>query len=274
MSGSHPGDRIIRAENGNPLLDADGDPFSELVLDSVDAASDAEVTVAELAFGKRSWRFGHVIVDEAQDLTPMQWRMVARRARAKSMTIVGDLAQRSIGEPGAWTDHVPSSLGDFAYAELTINYRAPEEVNRMAAGLLSELAPSLQPGTSIRSVGHRPEATRVASIADALPGAIQTARTVLPGGKLAVVAAPHMVEDPVVGEIGLRADVLLLNPWHCKGLEFDAVIVLEPGDIMAMEHGLSLLYVAATRTTNRLQFLHQKPLPEILVRALAESKQH
>ncbi len=114
-------DPYLRADDtGRPLLDNDGNPLSELMPDSADALLDHGAALAELAIGQRSWRFGHVIVDEAQDLTPMQWRMVARRARGRSMTIVGDLAQRSVPAHGetdddGWLDRLPTELHDHDY---------------------------------------------------------------------------------------------------------------------------------------------------------------
>jgi len=161
-------DYTIRAEdNGQPLLDADGDPFVELEVDRVDDVDEAGDTIAELASRQREWRYGHVIVDEAQDLTPMEWRMVSRRAIGGSMTIVGDLAQRSIGPPGTWKDNLPGRLADHSYAELTVNYRSPAEVNALASEILADLAPNLRPSTAIRSTGDRPTIERVEDVAAA-----------------------------------------------------------------------------------------------------------
>ncbi len=249
-------DRIIRAEdNGQPLLDADGEPFTELDVDSPDELDEVGATVAELAALERDWRFGHVIVDEAQDLTPMQWRMVARRAVGGSMTIVGDLAQRSIGEPGSWSDHLPSSVGDFAYAELTVNYRSPSEISEVAARLLAELAPGLPAAQAIRSSG-------VAPATHALPASelsvfVAEQRRLTPEGRLAVIG----FDLPTKGH---GAGVVWLDPWQAKGLEFDHVVIVEPQRFLDEPRGLSLLYVAITRATHRLFFVHERPLPPIL----------
>ncbi len=250
-------DRIIRASDNNaPLLDGDGNPISELELDQVDAAIDRAASVAELAAGQRSWRFGHVIVDEAQDLTPMQWRMLARRTRGDSMTVVGDLAQRSIGEPGRWSDHLPPSIKNVTYKELTINYRAPAEVNDLATKVLSELAPDLTAPQSIRSVGHHPKAIPVQSLTEDLAPIIEEARASLETGTLVVIG------------MDLPPGIEHLTPWQAKGLEFDSVIIVEPARILEEEYGLSLLYVAITRSTSHLSIVHERPLPPVLADSL------
>lgn len=251
-------DHTIRAEdNGQPLLDADGNPFVELEVDRVDDVDEAGDTVAELASRQREWRFGHVIVDEAQDLTPMEWRMVERRAIGGSMTIVGDLAQRSIGPPGTWVDNLPGRLADHSYAELTVNYRSPAEVNALASEILAELAPSLRPSTAIRSTGDRPTVERVDDVNVALPAIVEREMAALPEGRASVIG------------IGLPSEVEPLTPWEAKGLEFDTVVLVEPAAILAEEHGLSLLYVAVTRATHRLVIVHADPLPEVVARALS-----
>ena len=252
-------DHTIRAEdNGQPLLDADGDPFVELEVDRVDDVDEAGDTVAELASRQREWRYGHVIVDEAQDLSPMEWRMVERRAIGGSMTIVGDLAQRSIGPPGTWRENLPGRLAEHAYAELTVNYRSPAEVNAVASEILAELAPGLRPSTAIRSTGDQPTIETVEDLGAEVPGIASRELALLPEGRVAVIG------------VGLDAvdGVDTLSPWESKGLEFDTVVLVEPGHILAEEHGLSLLYVAVTRATHRLVIVHHEPLPDVMLRAL------
>lgn len=253
-------DRIIRASDNNaPLLDGDGVPISELELDRVDAAIDRGASVAELASAQRSWRFGHVIVDEAQDLSPMQWRMIVRRTRGESMTVVGDLAQCSIGEPGTWAEHLPPSISGFSYQELTVNYRAPAEINHLASAVLAELAPTLSAPSSIRSVGTHPSAQPVTDLHAELPALITQAQALVGDGALAIIGI-DLPED---------LGVTTLSPWQAKGLEFDSVLIVEPAQILARDYGLSLLYVAITRSTRLLSLVHAQPLPPVLVRALA-----
>ena len=251
-------DRTIRAEdNGQPLLDADGDPFVELEVDRVDDVDEAGDTIAELASRQREWRYGHVIVDEAQDLTPMEWRMVERRAIGGSMTIVGDLAQRSIGPPGTWRDNLPGRLAEHSYAELTVNYRSPAEVNAVASEILADLAPNLRPSTAIRATGDRPTVQRVDDVAAALPSVVEIETAALLEGRLAVIG------------VGAFGEVASLTPWEAKGLEFDTVVLVEPSVILAEEQGLSLLYVAVTRATHRLVIVHAEELPDVIARTLA-----
>ncbi len=255
-------DHVLREQpEGYPLLDNDGAPLSEIDVDNVDdAIADHGVTLQQLAAGARAWRFGHVIVDEAQDLTPMQWRMVARRARGGSMTIVGDLAQRSIGEPGTWADHLPETIADFNYQELTINYRSPAEVNDLASAVLAELAPDLTAPKSIRKIGIAPQVVEVPDI-DSLTDVVLAERMALASGRVAVIGASAAAEFE-------RDGVQWLSPWLAKGLEFDSVIVVEPARILEQPNGLSLLYVALTRTTAKLTIVHQQPLPPVIQKAL------
>jgi len=255
-------DWIVRAEDtGNPLLDNDGEPIRELTPDSADALLDKGESIAEMATIEKLWRFGHVIVDEAQDLTPMQWRMVARRARRRSMTIVGDLAQRSIGEPGAWADHLPESIGEFDYRELSVNYRSPAEINELAAAILADLAPELTAPKSIRAVGMRPETVRVESLATDLSEIVAWERAENRAGRTAVIGA----EPDEVTEI---RGVEWFSAREAKGLEFDSVVLVEPARLLDQEHGLSLLYVAVTRTTKKLTIVHERDLPEVLAQVL------
>lgn len=245
-------------------FESDGAPIAELAVESLDTLMDRGTSLAEVAANRRAWRFGHVIVDEAQDLSPMQWRMINRRARKGSMTIVGDLAQRSIGEPGVWDDHLPEALADFAYRELTINYRSPAEVNELAAAVLAELAPGLAPSRAIRSVGHRPVVTAVADRHQVLIDLVAERRAELSAGRLAVIGMD--LPGPALTE---RAGaVQWLTPWQAKGLEFDAVLLVDPATILEAPGGLSLLYVGITRTTERLEILHHRPLPSVLDRVL------
>lgn len=252
-------DHTIRAEDsGLPLLDADGQPFVELEVDRVDDVDEAGDTIAELASRQREWRYGHVIVDEAQDLTPMEWRMVARRAIGGSMTIVGDLAQRTIGPPGTWAENLPGALADHSYTELTVNYRSPAEVNSVASAILAELAPELRPSTAIRSTGKQPRTEWVADLEASLPAIIHREEDAAGEGRVAVIA----VDPTPVSDVGSTTQ--FVTPWEAKGLEFDTVVLVEPAEILSQRGGLSLLYVAVTRATHRLVIVHQQPLPAVL----------
>lgn len=235
----------------NEEVDDDSGPENivELGMDGADDRWERGATVAELAKAERLWQFGHVIVDEAQDLTPMQWRMIERRSIDGSMTIVGDLAQRSIGQPGSWADHLPASLQDHAYQELTINYRSPTELNDMAGKLLAQLAPELTPPKGIRESGYPPVEIETQDMAHAVEQVLLEAREISAVSRVAIISVDpeaNFTNDPRVQHI---------TPWQSKGLEFDEVLVIEPEQILAEPNGLSLLYVAITRSTRRLTLL-------------------
>lgn len=258
-------DRTVRApDNDQPLLDAEGLPFQELDAERPDDIAQRSATVRQLAVDEQVWRFGHVIVDEAQDLTPMQWRMVVRRSRRGSVTMLGDLAQRSIGEPGTWDDHLPPEFSLFEQQNLTTNYRSPAEINDLAADVLSELAPGLPASRAVRRSGHEPQIIGVESIDRELPDLVYRSGQ----GDDGPAAPPAVVigfdlpdlSPPSADRPGCRT----LSPWKAKGLEFDSVMVVEPARFLDERNGLSLLYVALTRSTHRLTIVHQRPLPPAL----------
>jgi DNA helicase IV len=206
--------------------------------------------------------YGHVIVDEAQDLTPMQLRMIARRAGAGSLTLLGDIAQAT----GAivyrgWDEVLPHlPLGAEAVVEeLRHAYRVPREIMDVALPLLETIAPDVTPPISYRTGADPPAFLRVEEphlLAEAYRQATRLARA---GGLLALI-----VPDELTGEKGagdLWDGVPVLAPREAKGLEFDHVIVVEPALIASHEQGLRELYVALTRPTKTLVVVHARPLP-------------
>lgn len=241
-------------------FDSDDDiEIRELSIESIDDMGTDRVTVGELAGLHESWKFGHVLVDEAQELTPMQWRMIMRRTRRSSITIMGDLAQCTQRDVNSWDDLLPDSLANVDERGLTINYRSPREINELANRLLGAFAPGVAPSRSIRSSGEAPESRRVddptaaASIAvDELLDSVDGIVAVI--GVDAGRAASTLVDDRV----------RWLEPAEAKGLEFDGVVVLEPAEILALDGGPGHLYVALTRATRRLIMVHAEPLPAVL----------
>jgi hypothetical protein len=206
--------------------------------------------------------FGHVIVDEAQDLTPMQWRVLARRCPTGSMTLVGDLGQaKHSWSARNWSAVCAQAAPDVPHQifELTINYRTPEEVMRLAASVLADVAPDLRPPTAVRTSGEDPVVTETSAdrLADSAREAAQHEAVLVAPGKVAVIH-PQGELAAVDADVLDRA-VADLDVERVKGLEFDSVVVVEPA-----AHSAGQLYVALTRTTRRLVLVHSRHLPAAL----------
>jgi len=240
-------------------------------------AAEVDADVPDLA----TRTFGHVLVDEAQDLSPMQWRMLARRCPSGSMTIVGDLGQATgPSAPASW-DEVVAQLPhrrELRVATLTVNYRTPAEVMDVAARVLAAAAPSIVPPVAVRRAGVDPVFSHVDpdDVVEAVAGTVTAEVHEVGSGKVGVVAPAGLVGDlaeaigPDLARTGadigvLDARVAVLAPEMAKGLEFDAVVVVEPARVVAESpQGLRALYVALTRTTRRLHVVHSEPLPPAL----------
>ncbi|HVN50568.1 MAG TPA: UvrD-helicase domain-containing protein, partial [Acidimicrobiales bacterium] len=226
--------------------------------------------------------YGHIVVDEAQDLSPMQLRMLNRRSLNGSMTVVGDIAQ-STGEwaHGSWQEileHLPDRR-PARRAELTVGYRLPAPNMALASRVLRVADPDLSPPTSIREDGDPPRILR-ADPGDLGPTVVTTAVDELAAvgtGNVAVIVPASMV-DAVSDAFtdagvefgratrhGLDAQITVVPVGLVKGLELDASVVVEPVAIVEEEaQGLRALYVALTRATKRLAVIHSRPLPEAL----------
>lgn len=227
--------------------------------------------------------YGHLVVDEAQDLSPMQLRMLTRRSLNGSMTIVGDIAQST----GAWAhqswDEVLEHLPDRrppSRRELTVGYRIPGPAMDLAAKILTEAAPDLKPPTSVRSSGDEPVFVTAPSVEKLIATVLDTVATesaVGGVGNVAVICPTSLYDDVVIGfdeagvEIGraprdgLNHQITVVPVRLVKGLEVDATVVVEPAAILAEEpQGARSLYVAATRATKRLTMVHAEPLPSLL----------
>ncbi|HET6873668.1 MAG TPA: ATP-binding domain-containing protein, partial [Acidimicrobiales bacterium] len=246
------------------------------------------VDEAKAQIAGQSRTYGHVIVDEAQDLSPMQLRMLARRCPSGSMTLLGDLAQ-SIG---AWAhrdwrevaEWLPTAAG-LRISELRYGYRSTSQVIELASRLLPVAAPHVRPTESVRPGATSPELVRcpvdgwasalassVASVADRWPtvGVIAASERVdlvlsaLREGKVAGVGDARVD--------GVRRPVTVVEAQGAKGLEFDAVVVDEPAAIVAERpdegSGLRLLYVALTRPTQHLCVVAAGEVPAVLVEGL------
>ncbi|MGV3113426.1 HelD family protein [Corynebacterium freneyi] len=233
-------------------LDDETDAEILMAYDLIDAEALAERhrdrdvrSTADRAAEDREWTYGHVIVDEAQELSAMAWRMIRRRSPNGWMTIVGDIAQT--GSPAgaeSWDDALGPIIGDrWRMHRLTINYRTPSEIMDVAADVLSRIAPDAEPPRSIRSTGRAP--VRTGSLSEALA----IARDASDDTRLTAVIAPAArVED-----IRTQVECPVHDVDSAKGLEFDEVILVDPDAIVAESpQGLQDLYVALTRATQGL----------------------
>jgi DNA helicase IV len=207
--------------------------------------------------------FGHVIVDEAQDLTPMQLRMIARRASAGSLTILGDIAQATgpVAYAG-WRDVLRHLPGDGAeIAELRHAYRVPAEIMELALPLLERIAPQVAAPVAFRAGGAPPRLERVPEV-DLVTAALRAAGRLEREEGLVAVILPEALVPDFEGASAYDDGIPLLSPRRAKGLEFDHVVVVEPALIAQGETGLRELYVALTRPTRTLVVVHARPLPE------------
>ncbi|WP_327122345.1 AAA family ATPase [Streptomyces sp. NBC_01341] len=225
-------------------------------------------SAAERAAADRTWAFGHIIVDEAQELSPMAWRLLMRRSPTRSLTLVGDPAQTSEeAGVGSWEKILEPYVGDrFDHVRLRVNYRTPAEIMDLAARVVQAEDPSFEPPGSVRSTGETPW-TRESGADLAGTVARAVAELTPEEGRLAVIAPRALHEEiaaPLDGvtagaEPDLTRPVVLLGPREAKGLEFDHVLVVEPAHF-----GTSDLYVALTRATQRLGIVHREELPDSL----------
>jgi DNA helicase IV len=235
--------------------------------------------------GRRSGEirsYGHIVVDEAQDLTPLQLRMLARRSLGGSMTVAGDIAQATGPRATTRWDDVTAWLPDqrpVRLVELSVNYRTPGEVMALAAKVLAVTAPGLRPPMSARTTGTPPAVVPVEAASLAARAAeVARSESGHPGvGTVAIIVPPSLLEPMETAlaasgigfasaeRDGLDHPVTLIPVGMVKGLEFDAVVVVEPARLVAeAAQGLRALYVALTRPTQRLTIVHAAPLPDVL----------
>ena len=219
----------------------------------------------------RTRSFGHVIVDEAQDLTPMQLRMIARRAPSGSLTVLGDIAQAT--GPFAydrWEEPLRQLAvdGEVEVEELVLAYRVPSEIMALALPLLPRIAPGARAPESYRPGGRTPRFLEVEPASVARVTAQEAVLLDAGEGTVAVIA-PAALADGIREILGQAAVdwLAVLAPREAKGLEFDHVVVVEPTLVVEDApgvQGLRHLYVALTRATQTLTVVHARPLPEEL----------
>jgi DNA helicase IV len=297
-------EEVLYAQGVLDVLDLEEDLDPELLraTDIVDADRLAERqrvrrydSTAERAAADREWTYGHVIVDEAQELSAMAWRLIMRRCPTRSMTIVGDIAQTGdLAGAASWQDALgPFVAKRFKLEQLTVNYRTPAEIAVVADDVLSAIDPTLAPPRSVRATGVPPRAVpadgalgrtvaavvaeEAARLADDDAAGREGTEGEAPAGRVAVLVPSARVADlraqvlPGTGdgsaEPDLDAPVVVLPVSAAKGLEFDAVVLVEPAELVAESpRGLNDLYVAMTRATQRLTVVHGEPLPPVLHR--------
>jgi DNA helicase IV len=208
-------------------------------------------TVADRALRDREWVYGHAVVDEAQELSPMAWRMIARRVPSKSMTVVGDIEQASTpGAPGSWAAALdPFAAGRWRAVSLTVNYRTPSSIVELALRFMAAN------GRTVAAAAVREGAPVEFRLAAEITADVTRAVAELAGSGLTAVIAPAALHATLAG-----CGAKLYTADQSKGLEFDNVILVEPAAILA-ESSLAALYVAITRPTQQLKVVHTGELP-------------
>ena len=228
--------------------------------------------------GKPKDSYAHIVVDEAQDLSTLQLRMLSRRSRNGSMTVLGDLAQATSAVSQRSWEEAATSLGvegNYEIGYLNIGYRLPSAILDFANRLLPVAAPTVKPSASVRQAGEAPGIVAVPAAAR-VPQLIATVKENLSvWSSIALVAPPSLMDqvaEPLEVEVAfndsrlsleLTEQVTLTTASRAKGLEFDLVVVLEPG-VISEEEGLRALYVALTRAVQRVVIVHSEALPTAL----------
>lgn len=224
--------------------------------------------------------YGHIVIDEVQDLTPMQLKMADRRSLNGSMTVVGDIAQATGPlAPDDWDDvlrYLPDRKPPRVIG-LSVGYRIPAQIMELANRVMAVATPGLRAPRSVRAGEAPPRIRRVERLGDGVADEVVALRSELVGGSVAVVA-PDDLCDPISDALlaagldhgraasnGLDQALTVVPVSVIKGLELDAVVVVEPARIVAdHEYGMRALYVALTRSTQRLSIVHTGDLPEPL----------
>jgi DNA helicase IV len=274
---------LASSGSGGGLVDAE-------MLASRFTESGPALTTAERAASDRSWTYGHVVVDEAQELSPMAWRSLVRRVPTRSMTIVGDVAQTS-SSAGArsWAGALDEVLGDrWRLSELTVSYRTPAAVADAAQRMAEAAGLPVSPLTAARDL---PDALEIARSTDPVAQAATRAALLVRehvaadgSGRVAVIGARGVlpalrdaVADALAETLGAQeagrlaaqrpedAQVVVAEARQTKGLEYDAVVLVEPAALTREGGRWGDLYVAMTRPTQRLVVVHADDLPTGLV---------
>ncbi|WP_129661946.1 HelD family protein [Rothia uropygialis] len=234
------------------------------------------MTAAEAANSDRTWAYGHVVVDEAQELSPMQWRLLMRRCPMKSFTIVGDIAQASAAaSSSSWHEALEPFAGDrYTLDELTVNYRTPSQISDAAASMAQAAGLDVSAPRAVREGQWSPEVIRTDDVLGVLKRRLRQDLSAVAGGLVGVIVAEPDYERVVkavteefsdltgTSETALERQILVLTPWEAKGLEFDTVVIAEPGAMVDSTYGtVGDLYVSMTRPTQRLTLIASHDVP-------------
>lgn len=266
---------IENAEQAIRNMDVEGIIDARALADGFEVAVDRGTT-SERAAADREWAYGHIVVDEAQELSPMQWRLLMRRNPLKSFTIVGDVAQASAAAGAtSWAQALRPHVGtDWRLEELTVNYRTPAQITAVAERMALDHGVNITRSRAVREGEWPVRLTRTDALLPSVVEVVASERILDPSATIAVIASDSLVPavrealatafgDAVAsGAAGLSKPIALLQPREAKGLEFDSVVVVEPQRIVdEIARGASALYVAMTRPTQRLSLVSERPFP-------------
>ncbi|RJT80719.1 AAA family ATPase [Arthrobacter cheniae] len=240
------------------------------------AVSVTRLSAADRASGDRTWAYGHIVVDEAQELSPMQWRLLMRRCPLKSFTIVGDIAQTSSAAGSrSWQQALEPFVGErWQLEELTVNYRTPSQIAEAAVRMANAAGLVVSAPKAVREGRFSPVLDTVQDLVQSLVRAMPEELAAIDGGLLAVIAperllpdvraalAPEYRDRVGTGAGGPGQDIVVISPRESKGLEFDGVVILEPQEMLdSATARVGDLYVAMTRPTQRLRVISSGEIP-------------
>ena len=265
---------VENAENAIRNMDVEGLVRAEDLADTF-AEQASRASTAERAAADRTWTYGHIVVDEAQELSPMQWRLLRRRGPLRSFTIVGDIAQASAAAGArSWSEAVAPLVGrakqgaGWRLEELTVNYRTPAQIAEAAERMAEEHGLPVTRSTSVRESEwpiERLRASEARSLQQVTVDAVRADRKLDTLGTIGVIVLPDQLSETFaaldrelpgaagLGAAGLTRQVAVMTPQEAKGLEFDSVVIVEPDRMLTeLPRGASAVYVAMTRPTQRL----------------------
>ena len=264
---------IENAEQAIRNMDVEGFISAEALAVGFEPISERSST-AELASTDRTWAYGHIVVDEAQELSPMQWRLLQRRGPSKSFTVVGDVAQASAAAGAITWEAAVGSFGadNWRLEELTVNYRTPAQIASAAENMAEAHGLRVTRSRSVRESEWPVAIHETEDAAAELRAVIAAVRAIDAIGTMVVIASASQVDDLLAGSdlgplaargaAGLSRPIAFMTPDEVKGLEFDTAVIVEPALIVSeIDRGPSALYVAMTRPTQRLHMVTTAALP-------------